>query len=145
MAQMKYVLAFRGKQEVGHFDFTENVNNGWLNVRYGTFATSAENSYSEWADSYQRDMAIKVDKECRTDHRGLGSALVSISLYYGKKKGLIGMRIIEPNTPAFWRKLGFVEDGNDLIFNFSNQAIPLVRIKQREIPALLNSNDIHSK
>jgi hypothetical protein len=128
--QGHYITVSQAKHEVGHFDFY--VGKGELQVRYGTFATSPDGeSYSEWSSSCLKTLAIEVENVWRTRYRGIGSSLVSLALQWGRHKGLDRMLIIKPRTPAFWLKLRFVWQGEDLAFYFATMRTPLARITLR--------------
>jgi len=132
MTRMNYVQIFHNQRPIGHFDF--NMDHSFMSVRYGTWETSedyssAQGSYSEWSTSCLKGPAIEVEQEYRERYRGLGSAMVTFALNWGRQEGLLGMRILDPRTPDFWKKLGFTPEGKDLVFDFSTHRIPPYKIE----------------
>ncbi len=132
MSRMHYVEVLRWGRSAGHFDFT--IGQKELLVRYGCFATSSEQSFSDWADSAIKEIAIEVGPEIKKEFRGIGSAMVSIALVYARRRGLEGMRIMNSNpaTHPFWEKLGFRHEGDDLLFKFGESPIPLIQITRKK-------------
>ncbi|MBI5699342.1 hypothetical protein HZC35_03405 [Candidatus Saganbacteria bacterium] len=128
MTGMHYVEARQGNHYAGHFDF--NLEGRWMYVHYGTLKFSSAESLSEWS-SCTKGPAIEVAEQSRAHLRGIGSSLVSLALSWGKRKGLLGMKIIQPRTPTFWRKLKFAPDGKDLVFYFATQRILPIRIRPK--------------
>ena len=129
---MQYIEAFQGGKSVGHLDYS--TQGKWMIVKYGCFATSQEGSLAEFLASYRKDVAIEVNAEIREKFRGVGSAMVSRALHYGKRTGLEGMRILNsnPKTQLFWEKLGFIRQGDDMLLSFKTQNIPVIDIRRKD-------------
>jgi hypothetical protein len=108
---MRFIQVSQEGKGVGHFDF--EVSRRWLEVLYGTFATSLEQSYTEWAYSCLKDPAIEVFAP------------------WGRHQKLLGMKIIRPNIPKFWKKFQFVWEDKDLVFYFASMRTPHARITLR--------------
>lgn len=132
MSRMYYVQANLGDRAIGHFDFT--VESRIMHVQYGAFSTSEAESYGDWAYSCLKSLAIEVNQEFRNRFRGIGSAMVTAALHWGKQQGLLGMKITKPRTPALWLKLNFSWEGADLIFRFGEHRLPKIMIREKGSP-----------
>lgn len=128
---MNCILINIGHEFIGHFDFS--IMQKWMEVQYGAFLTShPHESYQDWLYGCLKATAIEVHPHYRNRYRGIGRTLVSHSLYWGKGQGLKGMKIINPRTPNFWKKLNFVYNGPDQVFIFGKMRIPRCGIHLRK-------------
>jgi len=130
MTRMQYIAVKSEQQAVGHFDF--DLKKDWMNVQYGSFATSPSDTYTEWSSSCLKDPAIEVYLDWRKIYRGIGRSMVALSLQWGKSQDLCGMRIIDPRTPKLWENLNFVHRVPDQVFIFDNMRIPRCGIHLRK-------------